>query len=235
MTEQKSRKQKLQLCEVALYGRCGDLKSNFTRASLFAKNRNADTVCLIIAPSADDSELRFTIVQNYIPNSVVNAQGVILSQSGQATVVESRDCPTVVIEHLKTGNVGVLHCGREQLANRHNPCMPTGVIERLIPELGPLDGEMLNVYITGGISAQHFEHKDPAYIKPFLRFNRPELIRDQSKLTLDLVAAISVILSNFGVPKSNIKHDGLCTYETPWLGSRRAKKEGANWTLVVKR
>ncbi len=229
-----NRQQTLKCSQVVLYGRYEELKTSFTKANLFAKNRGGRTTCLIISPDATDTDLRFAILEKYLPNSVVNTQGIVLEESGQAAIVESRDSPTLVIEHLGTGKVGVLHAGRDQLINHDHCCIKTGVIERIIPDLGPLDGKQLNVYITGGISAEYFGHNSPQYVTPFIEFFGPEVVPDRSKMTLDIVGVIKAILKKFGVPETNIHHDGLCTYSTPWLASRRAKKDGTNWTLVVK-
>ena len=240
MIKQQSLKEDLWHGKVILYGRRGQLKTSFHKAHKLAGKHGARSVCLVVPPDAEDRQSRFSVLKNYLPNAVVNTQGLILAESGQATVIESRDCPTVVIEHLQSGYIAVIHAGRDQLLDRDNPCHRSGVIERLLPDLGALDKDQLNIYITGGISAEHFEHQDQDYVQAFVNCYGQEVLTDESNLRLDLCQVIRAIFRKYGVPPQNIKHDGLCTFKTPWLGSRRAQGKGvpnkdrSNWTLVVK-
>ena len=229
-----SKKHDMEHSTVTLYGKCASISNNLDCVLRFAENKEIGSISLIVPPINSHKSRSFEILERFLPNRVCRVQGAVLKKPRQAVIIQSRDCPTVTIENKETGEVGVVHAGREQLINRFNPCLPNGVIEFLMPILGNPNGDQLNAYITGGICAKHFGHQDESYIQPFEKLYGSSVITSRSKLKLDLVAVITAILQKYGVPLENIKHDGLCTYSTDWLGSKRAGKNGVNWTIVVK-
>ena len=106
MIKQQSLKEDLWHGKVILYGRRGQLSTSFHKACKLAGKHGARSVCLVVPPATKDWQSRFLVLKNYLPNAVINTQGLILCESGQAVLIESRDCPTVVIEHLQSGLIG---------------------------------------------------------------------------------------------------------------------------------
>jgi len=233
MRSQKSQRATMEHCRVVLYGRCGALQEQWERASLFARNLGGTSTCGIIEPDQRDAELQFSVLARHPGQSIIGTQGMVMDTRGQTAVIESLDDPIVVIEHLDNGRVVVLRVGKDQLINPFECCQKTGVIEKVIPDLGRLDGQKLRAYITGGISARHLTHNDYKDVSPFVDMFGPEVLISNETLGLNLRYAIGCVLKKYGVPEKNIKSDCLCTCETPWLGSTLANKPEANWIVVV--
>lgn len=234
-----NQQQTLTCSKTILYGQCGNLNNSWSRARLFAKNQGADSVSLIISPKNpepdSDSGIKFKTLEDYMPNSLIEAQGGVLKKKGQALIIESCDETVIVMENRETGLVVAVRGGVEQLMNIKNPCMPLGVIERSLPSIGLSFGIMFNAYITGGICAEHYPNDKPNYAQAFVECYGDQVLCAGSKNKLDPRAVITAILQKRGFLEKNIFQDNLCTAETPWLSSQVTGKPGVNWTLVVKK
>ena len=219
-------------CRVITFGREGNPLTQTAKVEALAKREGAKSIYIIDPPASVGGPGWHHIATEYT-EPYTQAEGGVLTKVGQSILISSRDCSILVIENLVNGYVGATHAGRESLINRRSPCCRhLGVVEKLIGELGILDGSQARAYITAGIGARHFGHDDWALVKPFVKEYGPNVVVDHSRATLDLVAVIRAKLARYGI--TDVVHDGYCTVETSWLGSRRAGKTGANWVFVKK-
>lgn len=222
--------------KVRFYGRMGPLglPEKQREAYHLGKNLGAAALCSIL-PADQDHPAAWHRVIEFSPGDVTHAEGVVLRQSGQGAIFTSRDCPIVTIADMATGLVGAAHAGRRSLLRANAECSTcdTGVLERLLAIMGHPYGENLVVYVTGGISAKNFQH-EREHVEPFWRKFGLEVVPDPHYNTLDLFRVIKKICMRYGVKKDRIISDGICTFETEWAGSRRAKREGSNWTYVIR-
>lgn len=162
------------------------------------------------------------------------AEGGVLTRTGEALLVSSRDCPIVIVENRVNGRIGAVHAGRESLITRTSPCCKhLGVIESLLVALQVYDGARTRAYITASIGAGHFTHDEWSWVEPFVKEYGPGVVVDHQRGALDLAAVITAKLERYGIYE--VARDGLCTVDTAWLGSRRAAKDGANWVFVMKK
>lgn len=221
-------------------GKVGALGERCLEALHFSKTLRARSTCLILPPHERIGLGRHLVVEHKHGVSLI-CEGVVLRQPGQAVVISHRDCPVVVLVDRKTGVVGVAHAGRDSLINYLSECQSCGqgVLPRLISTMGIPHGEDLLVKVIAGISAKHFP-QTPEIAQAFIKRFGAKVIRDKERRTLDLMRVIRITLKAYGVPPENITSDGLCTVDTPWLGSLRAEsmgigdKENSNWTWVGK-
>lgn len=219
------------LASVCLYGKYGDLSKRWFRRNYLARKHHIKSCTFITPPYTENHEGWYRIMPEHRPGTFM-VEGVILKESGQGVIITSRDCHVVTITNRDNGWVCALHAGRQShLGNLEKP----GVIDKAMHELEVSDGRDIEAYVTGGICAKHFEHNDNKFTRPFLDRFGDDVITDPKRGTLDLLKVIQITLSNWGVPRNQIAHDNLCTYEENWLGSRRASSAGQNWTVVVKK
>lgn len=219
---------------LVFYARAGDPYSQVGRIYELAVSKGANQVFILDPPSPPYFTGRHRIIKNEkdyrLP--ITKADGGVISKKGQALLMPTRDCHTLVLENMENGCIGAAHCGRESLINRQSPCcVGLGVVERLIEALDIKDGARVVAHIIGGIGAAHFGHTDWEYVRPFVELYGPGVVTDEERMTLDLVAVITAKLHLYGITK--IVHDGLCTYEHPGLGSARANRTGSNWVIPI--
>lgn len=219
------------LASICLYGKYGDLSKRWFRRSYLVKKHKITSCAFLTPPYSDEHDSWFKIISDHKPLTFV-AEGIILKKSGRGVIIPSRDCHIVTITNQKNGWVCALHAGRKShLGEGGKP----GVIEKAMQILEVSDGRSIEVYVTGGICAEHFEHDNHEFTQPFMEKFGRQVVTDPKRGTLDLLEVIRVTLTDWGVPSSQITHDGLCTFEEGWLGSRRADQAGQNWTVVVKK
>jgi copper oxidase (laccase) domain-containing protein len=170
-------------------------------------------------------------------NGPLAADGVLMTTPDTATIFHTADCPAVIIEHTPSRTIITLHAGRPAMTPQRGENIITKALQLLQKRNArPAD---LQVYLTGGISGQHFPHDHPdseAKAIPFLDTYGPTVFTDVDRLSLDLVQVIKQQLSTAGVPVTHITHDGHCTYENPELTSHRrdgATRTTTNTILVI--
>ncbi len=229
------------LAHVTLFGRAGYALTQLPKIRTVARHRGAETVFVIDPPQRPASPGFHRVVtwESDYQEPFTQAEGGILFRPGQSLLIHSRDCPTLILINRVNGLVGAVHAGREALIKRGSSCCENlGVVERLISALGIDDGRQAQAYITGGIGAEHFEHDEPAFVEPFVRFYGQHVVTDPQRHTLDLKAVIVAKLHAYGIKR--VAGDDLCTFAHPQLGSARAEAAGIpnkhqpNWILVVK-
>jgi len=202
----------------------------------------------IFPPVGEDNRGRYTIATSACTD--IRADGATLPNApGSALVMATRDCPSVIVVNTATRAVALGHAGRDSLL-MNSDCLTcnAGIISNLVASVCPRgsDRSIVTAHITGGISAKHFCHQHcTEKVRPF--HNRwgdravPIQHNDRVVWQLDLRWVIVQLLNEQGVPAEHISHDDLCTWETPWLGSKRAteagipNKERANWVIVLRR
>lgn len=242
MTRVRHKHKKLPPASVRLWGSVGPLESNQKKALHFSENLQASSTCLVPSPyERGGAGLRQ--VMEHKDGAKLHCDGVILKESGQAVIFSTHDCPVVVIVDTRNGVVGAMRAGLDSLMNYNPTCSACakGVVETMMSAFDLPRCEDLRVYITGGISSEHLTYKTykkkPRILQFIERFNHTIREEDET-VALDLPRAISSILANYGVKPEQISTDGLCTFETPWLGSRRAdfmkvaNKSESNWVWV---
>lgn len=197
-----------------------------------------DRVCIIDAPSGPDGK-GHKLVENARYDSPIAADGVLFERPGSAAVVQTADCPAVVLYNAQNHRVVLFHAGRPGLTTGGdcptcNFTVLSAAVHRLL-----LGGSAAHVhaFILGSICGRCFVHDEPgaeAYVTPFDRYG-DIAFTDRSKGALDLRAVIQHELIHKGVPAKNIHHDGLCTKEDVRLSSRRGGRYDTKNTIIVVR
>lgn len=198
-----------------------------------------DRICFIHVPSGHKGRGHKTI---QLPDFTkpIEAEGTILKVRGDAAILQTADCPTVILCDTKTNNVVVAHAGRPALTPP-TECATCNfsVLDAAYMQLRGHEkaDESVCAHIVGSICGQCFVHDKPGaeeFVKPFDRYGE-EIFTDRSKGALDLVRHIRKQLEWRGIPAKNIRHDGLCTKETPTLSSRRGGRYTTKNTIIVVR
>jgi copper oxidase (laccase) domain-containing protein len=210
-----------------LYGRKGPLLKKLAQAEDIAENIGGKRIQSFIPPVTLKDPGRHIIITSFT-GKVENAEGCVLTESGDVTFTTTRDCHTVALSYK--GKLGLAHVGRDSML----PQCSRSVLHELMRALKVEDGSYVNAFISGGISSTHFTHHNLAPLQPLIELYGSDII-DKTSGALDMVQLIRNCLNNFGVEQSRILHDGNCTYKDEWLGSRRAGKEGSNWTFLIKK
>lgn len=223
------------VAHIRMYGRMGPLEQRQKEAIHHGLNLGATRLCSVL-PAGQGHESAWHKVVDFRPGEVVYGEAIVLREEGTGAIFTSRDCPITTFVDERRGIVGAAHVGRRSLLNTSAECpgCDTGVLENLFAAMGNPYGENLLVYVTGGISARNFPHDDPAIVRPFIDKFGADVVADHRRGTLDLFRVIRKICMRYGVKKENILRDGICTFETEWTGSRRAGRDGSNWTYVIK-
>lgn len=220
--------------KVRFYGRMGPLGERQKEAYHLGRNIGAISLSSIMPADSDHPEARYRVLEHQ-PGEVLYAEGIVLRQLGQGVIFTSRDCPIVVIVDERSGVIGAAHAGRDSLLRVTEDCTncDTGVLENLFVAMGTPYGEHLLAYVIGGISAEQFPHES-RFVEPFIKKFGHDVVPDHVRHTLDLFRVIRKICIRYGVRKDKVLSAGFCTAKSEWTGSRRAGREGSNWTYVIK-
>lgn len=233
-TRLNSRNRELGPARIRFYGQMGPLGDRQKEALHLGHNLGIRSLCSILPADEEHPDAWHRVVEHQ-PEGVLYGEAIVLDKEGMGAAFTSRDCPIVVIADLRTGLIGAAHAGRSSLMKIDTECpsCDTGILENLFAAMGNPYGENLLVHVGGGISAKNFPN-EPGMIAPFLKKFGPEVVPDPARSTLDLFRVVRKICLARGVKKDNIFSDGLCTYETQWTGSKRAGRDGSNWTYAFK-
>ncbi|PIW96649.1 hypothetical protein COZ82_03890 [Candidatus Kaiserbacteria bacterium CG_4_8_14_3_um_filter_38_9] len=202
------------------------------------KHTRSTKVGLIIAPSTSAGEGFGRIRKNGIGGSVIRAEGILLNSAGMAGIIQTADCPVIVIRNPKNGKVMMTHAGRAALTPGR---MPNGTPHNIVSKvyqmvLGDSNPAYLQTHITACICGKCFVHDfhgSEEYIKSFDKFG-PTVFTNRARGELDMKAVIVKQLTGFGVMRENITWDSKCTKETSGLSSLRKGSSSRN-TIVVER
>ncbi len=183
----------------------------------------------IITPPVQSHQVGWHRIVTDFSIEIAVAEGCVLSQPGDVVVSTSRDCPHVIVCNENNGLIGIAHVGRESM----RPRCSRSTIHELMRAIGVRNGKDLTAFICGGISGPYFTHKDIGPLIEFANLYGEEVLNRETG-ALDLAKIIRNCLHLYGVPEKQISTDGYCTYKNDWLGSKRAGKDGSNWTIVIK-
>jgi copper oxidase (laccase) domain-containing protein len=207
------------------------------RSSLAYVRDHGRSIDFIVSPPSREDQPGFRKVETQ-PNTYNSSTDGILLTRGQVGIMESRDCSITTIMDNVRGESIMIHCGREAVApygyltNPHHSIVTEAL--NVLEERGSLMRN-LSAFVTAGICGRHFVHQlpeDEALLRPYLQ-TYPWAV-DPKTGGLDLVGVVMTQLRNRGVPKSNIVHDGLCTFEdTAGLASKRRGDDSRHNNTVV--
>jgi copper oxidase (laccase) domain-containing protein len=194
---------------------------------------NQDKICQVVtAASRSDEGYQKIYEADY--SNILYGDGVILSEPKSAGIIQTADCPSVIIFGQDSKNVALVHAGRPALT-------PAGIANRNIIDLAlekfleTDNANSLKVLVVGGICGQCFKHEQlsgQALVKPFHKFG-DDIFVDKKLGSLDLFALIRLQLLQAGVPHQNITKAGPCSFETETLSSYRRDKTLDRNTIIV--
>ncbi len=192
----------------------------------------------LITPPANHDGPGFRKILASLSGARHAADGAYIG-SGEGVAIQSRDCPIVVIHDSEAGHTVVCHAGRPALSpERFGPKgSPKNVLGPALGVLGELGCETskLSVYITAAICPRCFVHEGKVgwpYVNPF-HSTYPGTVQCKHG-NLDLIEVIKMELERHGVPRTSVKHDGLCTKERSPRSSHRNGDTINNVVLVTR-
>ena len=232
--------------QVSFYG-----KSTFidtvakTREVVENLNVQGKRFCLL-HPAPDQTGSGFQCVQYFQPSTIIKADGVILHEPGDVTLMQVAGCATVTFINKKTGQVGFVHAGRPALTPSCNGTWRTS-ISTTLQEMGVRTGQKVPDYIVA-IVTQPVQTRllcydeNPSLVANFLslqnQFPHYTLVNVEDRYTLDILVVIQCILIElYGFDKKRIV---LCnvnklSQEQDMAFRRRAEDTGLHNTVVVVR
>jgi copper oxidase (laccase) domain-containing protein len=195
-------------------------------------------VALIIPPSSSAGRGFKRIRSTNVFGRAVNCEGAILPHKQTALIIQTADCPVVIIRNRDTGRVVATHAGRPALTPER---MPDGKLWNVIniafaKVVGDSPASRLEAHITAHICGDCFLHDHPGaeeFITPFDQFGE-HVFTNRSRGALDVRAVIQHQLETLGMTREHITEDADCTKESPHLASHRNGNSTRN-TIVVER
>jgi copper oxidase (laccase) domain-containing protein len=208
-----------------------DPKISYNQAMRFGADRGKIQQLIVASDSSTDGHKRVSLATYGDPKSW---DGAVISESRSAVILQTADCPTLVLTNESEGRVAIVHAGRPALTGDSH------VIKNAILEVcGNEDSaKNLKALIVGSICGRCFKHDKPEakpFIEYFLQLPEPnQVFTDRENGALDLFGVIRRDLLCHGLRDEHIRHEGPCTFETEDLASyRRAKTELRNTMIFV--
>ncbi len=163
--------------------------------------------------------------------TILNTDVVVVDHEHPATVVmQTRDCPVIVLLNDKSGDYAVVHGMRDLLApDERGQNMVSTALDAVAPHVN--ERPSVYLYATAGVSAAAFPNY-PEKAAPFLKHYGEPVFGDVAKGELDLFLVARETVQRLGVPADHCLRDTLCTVTTPWLGSLRGNKPRPNSVFV---
>jgi copper oxidase (laccase) domain-containing protein len=156
--------------------------------------------------------------------------GAMADEPHAAIVLQTADCPALILTNKVTGRAVLAHAGRPALTGS---CNVVGNAVHAI--LGGYDGaENLEALVVGSICGHCFKH-DHEEAKSLIEYFHKlpdKVFADKETGALDLFEVIRHNLLHYGVPEENIRREGPCTFETPELASYRRDKTSLRNTII---
>lgn len=190
---------------------------------------------LIVAGNKDGVNAKQIMNPNY--TDIIYGDGVLLTEYQSAGIIQTADCPALILRNKKTRHVILAHAGRPALTgDDHCPSCTviTNALTRIL-ESGT-DATQLEALVIGDICGHCFKHDHETakhLVEPFRKMPN-HVFADPETGALSLFEVIKHILTHAGVPAENINRRGPCTFETPGLSSyRRVKTELPNTVILI--
>jgi len=225
--------------QVTIHGQQPHLNSDLKISRLQAIELGADPdyIAHIVTASNDRDPGHKNILQNVFSKKS-HADGVLLNKTRSAGIIQTADCPAVILYDFDSNDVVLAHAGRPALSPSGH-CASCTVIENALHALIGHQGDPTKVFalVVGSICGPCFRHDHKSakhLIEPFLKLPE-QVFADRSLGALDLYEVIKHELMYRGVPEGNIRHEGPCTFETPELSSYRRDKTLLRNTIIVVR
>ncbi len=197
---------------------------------------NPQAICILhTASNGDDPGFQLIKRPNY--QSPVEAEGVFLEDRYCAAIMQTADCPTIILTNNKTGKIVVTHAGRPALAPKDH-CGDCTIVETALSQVGTRDFSKVSACVVGDICGKCFKHDHASarsLVTPFLPLGE-RVFTDMESGALSLFAVIKHRLIHAGVPEMNIEHYGECTFEKRQYASHRRdnNRNDRNHIIVVK-
>lgn len=197
---------------------------------------NPSKICQVyVASSSNDPGYGLIKVPDYY--EPVIADGILLNERWSAVIMQTADCPTIVLTDDTTGNKVVAHAGRAALTP-HGHCVDCTIVETALAQLGAKDRTKVKAFVLGDICGKCFlhDHESAApLISSFLRIG-DRVFDDVKRRGLSLFKVIRSRLEHAGVSPAHITHYGNCTYEHHRYASHRrdGDRNDRNHVIVVK-
>jgi copper oxidase (laccase) domain-containing protein len=195
-----------------------------------------ERVCIVHAPnSSEQTGFQQIKIPDY--QTPVEAEGVILTEQGSAAIIQTADCPTIILTDGATGRKVVTHAGRPALTPQGH-CTDCTIVENALAQLGAKDRNKVHAFVVGDICGTCFLHDHESalpLVAPFLRLGE-QVFDDVERHGLSLFKVIKLRLTHAGVPTSNITHYGNCTFHHDHYASHRREgnRDDRNHVIVVK-
>jgi copper oxidase (laccase) domain-containing protein len=219
---------------VALFGHQPSILDNKERSINQAISLSAlpDQIAqVIVASTASEHHHKEVIEASY--GKITYADGVILRQPSTAAIIQTADCPAVVLYNEKNGAVGLIHAGRPAVTPTIEK---SSVIEYALAALcDDQNRDYIHTLVLGNICGDCFVHDYPNaqhLVEPFDVYPK-EVFKDRSKGALDLHQVIVHQLTEEGVKEDTIRHEGDCTLEHDHLSSHRRGDNTRNTIILV--
>ncbi|MEY2665305.1 MAG: Multi-copper polyphenol oxidoreductase laccase [Candidatus Parcubacteria bacterium] len=195
-----------------------------------------ERICIIHAPNGPkENGFQQIKVPNY--QRPVEAEGITLTEQGSAAIIQTADCPTVILTDEATGKKVVTHAGRPALTPQEN-CIDRTIVETALAQLGARDIKKVQAFVLGDICGNCFLHDHESalpLVEPFLRLGQ-SVFTNVERNGLSLFKVIEARLMHAGVPSANIAHYNDCTFEHHRYSSHRrdSDRNDRNHVIVVR-
>lgn len=205
----------------------------------------AKEVCLI-HPAPDQTGQGFQNVEWFRNGVIINADGVILSQSGACAVMQVAGCATVTFVNTENGQVGFSHVGRPALTpsciNNWRTILSTTLLALGFRTGNAVSDKVLALVTQPAPARSLCYEENPSLVESFItlqeQFPIYRLVDTGDKFNLDIFAVIKCILTEmYGFTSDNIV---LYPIDEPTLSCdvafrRRPEDAGLHNTVVVVR
>ncbi len=191
----------------------------------------------IMAPCKEDN--RYQCLEHAGKESVISTDALLLPQPMDSVAFATNDCGAAIFAAEDTGDVVLVHPGRNQLMNIEKPHERQTIVKAAIEALTNREAALpaIRVVLVGQIRAKHFPHRghpaEAALWEQVAVWNA-NIIPDPDHVTLDLAALFRAQLSYFGVDPEKFHQFCNDPYTSPDLASKRAGKPGSNVVVLTR-
>ncbi len=193
----------------------------------------------IMRPPKQPHERYQCVIHTDEPGAFFDTDAVLLRKPTQSVAFATSDCGATILHAKDTGDVILVHTGRNQLMSATRPHERVSILRNCIALLNDRGAAPEAIYSlsVSQIAAVHFAHHghpDEALVRSQAALWGETILQDNVQATLDLVELIAVQLCYFGIPKSNVTRVRINPYTSPDLASKRAGKSGSNVIMVAR-